>query len=113
MDGVKNGIIANIYNARMNRESFAKHIKEKYHLTGAQMNTIKVYEEGFSLDYAMASGVRKYQGCCALEGGLMDLGPDPIPREPLDTRYNVHHGDRADCTTVSGVREKVWTGLCG
>ncbi len=62
MDGVKDGIIANIYNARMNRESFAKHIKEKYHLTGAQMNTIKVYEEGFSLDYAMASGVRKYQG---------------------------------------------------
>lgn len=96
LDGVKDGIIANIYEARMNRESFAKHIKEKYHLTNAQMNTIKIYEEGFSLDYAMASGVREYQGCCALEGGLMDLGPDPIPREPLDTRYNVHHGDRAD-----------------
>lgn len=26
----------------------------------------------------------------------MDLGPDPVPREPLDTRYNVHHGDRSD-----------------
>lgn len=26
----------------------------------------------------------------------MDLGPDPVPRELLDTRYNVHHGDRAD-----------------
>lgn len=96
LDGVKDGIIANIYEARMNRESFAKHIKEKYHLTNAQMNTIKIYEEGFSLDYAMDSGVREYQGCCALEGGLMDLGPDPVPREPLDTRYNVHHGDRAD-----------------
>ena len=24
------------------------------------------------------------------------VGPDPVPREPLDTAYNVHHGDRAD-----------------
>ena len=37
-----------------------------------------------------------YHGYSALEGGLMDLGPDPVPREPLDTRYNVHHGDRSD-----------------
>ena len=95
-DGIKDGIISNIYRARMNRDAFGAYIKEKYHLTDAQMNTIKIYEEGFGLDYAMASGVHEYRGCSALEGGLMDLGPDPVPREPLDTRYNVHHGDRAD-----------------
>lgn len=44
----------------------------------------------------MANGMSAYHGYSALEGGIMDLGPDPVPREPLDTAYNVHHGDRAD-----------------
>ena len=44
----------------------------------------------------MPNGEKRYHGYCALEGGIMDLGPDPVPREPLDTRYNVHHGDRSD-----------------
>lgn len=65
-------------------------------MTKAQLKTIDVYENGYTLDYAMANGMNAYHGYSALEGGAMDLGPDPIPREPLDTTYNVHHGDRAD-----------------
>ena len=71
-------------------------LQEKYHLTDAQIQTIQVYEDGFKLDYSMPNGEKRYHGYCALEGGIMDLGPDPVPREPLDTRYNVHHGDRSD-----------------
>ncbi len=96
LDGVKDGIISNIYAARMNRDAFLQKIQEKYHLTEAQLQTIQVYEDGFLLDYAMPNGENRYHGYCALEGGMMDLGPDPVPREPLDTRYNVHHGDRSD-----------------
>lgn len=96
MDGIKDGIISNIYAARMNREAFMDLMRAKYHLTDAQMRTIEVYENGFQLDYSMPNGVNRYHGYSALEGGLMDLGPDPVPREPLDTRYNAHHGDRSD-----------------
>ncbi len=96
LDGIKDGIVSNVYAARANRDAFLKQITEKYNLTPAQLKTIQVYEEGFQLDYPMANGMKNYHGYAALEGGLMDLGPDPVPREPLDTRYNVHHGDRAD-----------------
>lgn len=96
LDGIEDGVISNIYAARMDRDSFMEEIREKYGLTQAQMDTISVYEDGFDLDYLLGGRGSRYRGCCALEGGLMDLGPDPVPREPLDTRYNVHHGDRAD-----------------
>ena len=71
-------------------------IKKKYKLTEAQIHTLNVYEDGFELNYCLPEGKRRYYGYSALEGGLMDLGPDPVPREPLDTKYNVHHGDRSD-----------------
>lgn len=96
LDGIKDGIISNVYAARADRDNFIEYITKKYHLTKAQLKTIDIYERGFKLDYSMVNGMSSYHGCCALEGGLMDLGPDPIPREPLDTAYNVHHGDRAD-----------------
>ena len=96
LDGVKDGIISNIYAARMKRSIFLDMIRGKYHLTDAQLRTIQVYEDGFRLNYSMPNGENRYHGYCALEGGIMDLGPDPVPREPLDTRYNVHHGDRSD-----------------
>lgn len=96
LDGIEDGIVSNIYAARADRDRFLKEIQEKYGLTQAQMNTIRIYEDGFELDEPLGERGRRYRGCCALEGGLMDLGPDPVPREPLDTKYNVHHGDRAD-----------------
>lgn len=96
LDGIRDGIVSNIYAARANRHVFIEMIREKYHLTEAQLHTIEIYEKGFELEYAMPNGVNTYHGCSALEGGIMDLGPDPVPREPLDTRYNVHHGDRSD-----------------
>ena len=96
LDGIEDGIVSNIYAARANRDNFLKQITEKYGLTKAQLKTIDVYENGYTLDYAMANGMNAYHGYSALEGGAMDLGPDPVPREPLDTTYNVHHGDRAD-----------------
>ena len=96
LDGIKDGIVSNIYAARANRDAFLEQITEKYGLTEAQLKTIDVYENGYTLDYEMANGMNSYHGYSALEGGLMDLGPDPVPREPLDTNYNVHHGDRAD-----------------
>ena len=97
LDGIEDGIVSNIFAARAGREEFLKEIQEKYHLTQAQLKTIEVYESGYKLDYRMASnGMNEYHGYAVLEGGLMDLGPDPVPREPLDTRYNVHHGDRSD-----------------
>lgn len=96
LDGIRDGIVSNIYAARANRHVFIEMIREKYHLTEAQLHTIEIYEKGFELEYAMPNGVNIYHGCSALEGGIMDLGPDPVPREPLDTRYNVHHGDRSD-----------------
>lgn len=96
LDGVEDGIVSNIYAARANRDAFLKQITEKFNLTEAQLKTIDVYENGYTLDYKMANGMNAYHGYSALEGGIMDLGPDPVPREPLDTAYNVHHGDRAD-----------------
>ena len=96
LDGIKDGIVSNVYAARFNRDEFLKTITEKYGLTEAQLKTIDVYENGYQLEYAMANGMNSYHGYAALEGGAMDLGPDPVPREPLDTTYNVHHGDRAD-----------------
>lgn len=96
LDGLEDGVVSNIYAARMDRERFLEEIREKYGLTQAQMDTISVYEDGYRLDYSLGKRGSRYRGCCALEGGLMDLGPDPIPREPLDTKYNVHHGDRSD-----------------
>lgn len=96
LDGIEDGVVSNIYAARADRDQFLKDIQKKYGLTQAQMNTIAVYEDGFELDYELGERGRRYRGCCALEGGLMDLGPDPVPREPLDTKYNVHHGDRSD-----------------
>lgn len=96
LDGIKDGIVSNIYAARANRDAFLEQITEKYGLTEAQLKTIDIYENGYTLDYEMANGMNSYHGYSALEGGLMDLGPDPVPREPLDTTYNVHHGDRAD-----------------
>lgn len=96
LDGIEDGIVSNVYAARANRDAFLEQITEKYGLTPAQLKTIDIYENGYTLDYAMANGMTSYHGYAALEGGLMDLGPDPVPREPLDTAYNVHHGDRAD-----------------
>lgn len=95
-DGIEDGIVCNIFAARNNRDNFLNIIRKKYHLTDAQMNTIDVYANGFRLEYAMKNGMKTYKGCSALEGGAMDLGSSEVPREPLDTRYNVHHGDRAD-----------------
>lgn len=95
-DGIEDGIVCNIFAARHNRNNFLNTIKKKYHLTDAQMKTIDVYANGFTLDYAMKNGMSSYKGCSALEGGMMDLGSSEVPREPLDTRFNVHHGDRAD-----------------
>lgn len=95
-DGIEDGMVCNIFAAKQNRENFLKMIRNKYHLTDAQIATIDVYANGFSLDYAMKNGMKTYKGCSALEGGWMDLGSSEVPREPLDTRYNVHHGDRAD-----------------
>ena len=96
LDGIEDGIVSNIFAARSDREAFLAELQAKYHLTEAQLDTIHIYEDGFSLPYSMPNGFSSYQGYSALEGGLMDLGPDPVPREPLDTRYNVHHGDRSD-----------------
>lgn len=96
LDGIKDGIVSNVYAARANRDAFLAEITEKYKLTPAQLKTIDIYERGYQLDYALPNGMNSYHGYAALEGGMMDLGPDPVPREPLDTKYNVHHGDRAD-----------------
>lgn len=96
LDGIEDGIVSNIYAARANRDAFLAQITQKYGLTEAQLKTIDIYENGYTLDYEMVNGMNSYHGYSALEGGLMDLGPDPVPREPLDTAYNVHHGDRAD-----------------
>lgn len=96
LDGIEDGIISNIYAARLDRDRFLNEMREKFGLTEAQAETIRIYEDGFTLDYDLGDRGGRYRGCCALEGGWMDLGPDPVPREPLDTKYNVHHGDRAD-----------------
>ena len=79
LDGIEDGIVSNIYAARANRDNFLKQITEKYGLTKAQLKTIDVYENGYTLDYAMANGMNAYHGYSALEGGAMDLGPDPVP----------------------------------
>ena len=96
LDGIENGIVCNVFAARADREAFLAELRRKYRLSDTQVETLRIYEEGFTLPYALPNGFSSYQGYCALEGGLMDLGPDPVPREPLDTRYNVHHGDRSD-----------------
>lgn len=96
LDGLKDGIISNIYAARADRNNFLDFLTKKYNLTHTQLKTIDIYENGYTLDYSMPNGMNSYHGYAALEGGMMDLGPDPVPREPLDTKYNVHHGDRAD-----------------
>ena len=88
--------LCNVMHKEMQRNGFLKIITEKYGLTDAQLKTLDVYENGFKLNYSLSNGFDTYYGYNALEGGLMDLGSDPVYLEPLDTKYNVHHGDRAD-----------------
>lgn len=96
LDGIEDGIVSNVWAARAQKNEFLAEIKEKYALTDTQMKTLDIYENGYQLSYTLANGFTSYGGYLALEGGVMDLGPDEVPRNPLDTTYNVHHGDRAD-----------------
>ena len=96
LDGLEDGVVSNIWAARAQKNDFLAEIKEKYNLNDAQMKTLDIYENGYELKYTLANGFTTYGGYTALEGGVMDLGPDEVPRDPLDTAYNVHHGDRAD-----------------
>ena len=96
LDGIKDGIVSNMFAARANKENILKQLTERYHLSKAQVNTLRVYEDGYRLPYQMANGMNSYQGYAALEGGWMAIGADPVPREPISPRYNVHHGGRSD-----------------
>lgn len=96
LDGIEDGVVSNIYAARSERSTFRREIQEKYGLSDVQMETLDIYEKGYKLEYDFPNGMNSYHGYSAMEGGKMDLGPDPVPREPLDTKYNVHHGDRSD-----------------
>lgn len=96
LDGIEDGIVSNMWAARAQKNDFLAEIKTKYSLNDAQMKTLDIYENGYKLNFELANGFTTYGGYAALEGGVMDLGPDEVPRDPLDTAYNVHHGDRAD-----------------
>jgi hypothetical protein len=66
-------------------------------LTPAQLKTIAVYHEGYTIPYAFANGITRYEGYNSLEGITMQLGSDARFIDPPPTGPNAHHVNRADC----------------
>ena len=65
-------------------------------LTQAQLGTIAVYHEGYSLPYSLANNISDYTGYNALEGITMELGSQAAYTNPVIDNVNAHHVARAD-----------------
>jgi hypothetical protein len=65
-------------------------------LTQAQLGTIAVYHEGYSLPYSLANNISDYTGYNALEGITMELGSQAAYTNPVIDGLNAHHVARAD-----------------
>lgn len=104
LDGAADGIVSNMAACRARSAALLERLKcrngETGHppncLTAAQLRTIAVYHEGYTLPYELANGIRQYEGYNSLEGITMQLGSEARLLDPPPTPRNAHHVNRAD-----------------
>jgi pimeloyl-ACP methyl ester carboxylesterase len=104
LDGVADGLVSNMAACRARAPAFLDSLSckngETGHpaqcLTAAQLKTIAVYHEGYSLPYSLANNIKRYTGYNSLEGILMQIGAQAAYIEPPPTGPNAHHVNRAD-----------------
>jgi hypothetical protein len=102
LDGVVDGLVSNIPACRALSAQVLDHFKcSSTRPTNCLTPTFiartnQVYHEGYSLPYALANGIKRYEGYNSLESVIMDLGSDPKLYEPVQDGPNAHHVARAD-----------------
>jgi pimeloyl-ACP methyl ester carboxylesterase len=105
LDGAVDGLVSNMAACRTNSATYLASIACKsgetgnpnHCLTQAQIErTIKVYHDGYTVPYAFANGVKKYNGYNILEGNAMAIGSQPQYLDPPISGPNAHHVARAD-----------------
>jgi feruloyl esterase len=104
LDGVADGLVSNPDACRAGSAAYLDGLRcragETGHpeacLTPAQLDrTMRVYHQGYTLPYAFANGARDYLGYNSAEGIAMQLGSEPVLRDPPRSGPNAHHVDRA------------------
>lgn len=102
LDGVVDGLVSNIPDCRAKSSQVIDKFKcsatrPTNCLTPAFLaRTNEVYHRGYTLQYALANGIKRYEGYNSLESVIMDLGSDPKLYEPVRDGPNAHHVARAD-----------------
>ena len=102
LDGVVDGLVANIPACRALSDQVIDHFKcsptrPTNCLTPAFLaRTNQVYHRGYTLPYALANGIMRYEGYNSLESVIMDLGTNPHLFDPVQDGPNAHHVARAD-----------------
>jgi pimeloyl-ACP methyl ester carboxylesterase len=104
LDGAKDGIVSNMAACRVKSQALLASLTCKGGETGdpancltpAQLKTIAVYHEGYTIPYAFANGITRYEGYNSLEGITMQLGSEARFIDPPPTGPNAHHVNRAD-----------------
>lgn len=105
LDGVVDGLVSNMQACRAKSADYLASITCKQGETGNPTTcltptqvekTIKVYHDGYSVPYAFANGVRKYEGYNVIEGNAMAVGSQPQYLDPPVSGPNAHHVARAD-----------------
>ena len=95
LDGAKDGIVSNMAACRAKSSALLASLTCKNNETGhpahcltpAQLKTIVVYHDGYTIPYAFANGIARYEGYNSLEGITMQTGAqaafiDPPPTGP-------------------------------
>ncbi|MCS7461449.1 tannase/feruloyl esterase family alpha/beta hydrolase [Paenibacillus doosanensis] len=96
LDGIRDGVVCNIYAARAQSNQVIEELVKEFRLNGSQISTLNLYHDGCVLPYSLANGVTAIPGYNSLEGILMQLGSHPEPSNPMKSGPNAHHAERAD-----------------
>jgi hypothetical protein len=102
LDGAVDGLVSNIPACRAMSNQVLEHFKCSNTRSTNCLSpefiarTNQVYHEGYTLPYALANGIKQYEGYNSLESVIMDLGTDPQLYDPVRDGPNAHHAARAD-----------------
>jgi len=102
LDGAVDGLVSNIPACRAMSNQVLEHFKcsntRPTNCLSPEFiaRTNQVYHEGYTLPYALANGIKQYEGYNSLESVIMDLGTDPQLYDPVRDGPNAHHAARAD-----------------
>ena len=104
LDGVADGLVSNMAACRAKSGALLESLTCKNGetdypaqcLTAGQLKTISTYHDGYTLPYAFANNIAKYEGYNSLEGVSMQIGTQSTYIEPPPSGPNAHHVSRAD-----------------